>query len=76
MAGITRMQWWRFLVWNAAGGVVWAVGVGLIAYYAGKAAADAIARYGVYGGVAVTVLFVLLVAGFHFWRRRAAIDAA
>jgi membrane-associated protein len=76
MAGITRMEWWRFLVWNAAGGVVWAVGVGLIAYYAGKAAADAIARYGVYGGVAVAVVFVLAVAAIHFWRRRAAVDAA
>ncbi len=47
MAGITRMEWWRFLFWNAAGGIVWAVAVGLLAYYAGKAAADALARYGV-----------------------------
>jgi membrane protein DedA with SNARE-associated domain len=76
MAGITRMEWWRFLVWNAAGGVVWAVGVGLVAYYAGKAAADAIARYGVYGGAAVAALLVLVAAAVHFWRRRAAIDAA
>jgi membrane protein DedA with SNARE-associated domain len=76
MAGITRMKWWRFLVWNAAGGVVWAVGVGLVAYYAGKAAADAIARYGVYGGVGVAVLVVLVVVGLHFWRRRTAMDAA
>jgi membrane protein DedA with SNARE-associated domain len=35
IAGITRMAWWRFLFWNAAGGIVWAVGVGLLAYYAG-----------------------------------------
>jgi membrane-associated protein len=76
MAGITRMEWWRFLVWNAAGGIVWAVGVGLIAYYAGKAAADAIARYGVYGGIAVAGLVVLVVGALHVWRRRAAVDAA
>jgi membrane protein DedA with SNARE-associated domain len=76
MAGITRMEWWRFLVWNAAGGFVWALGVGLVAYYAGKAAADAIARYGVYGGVAVAALVALVVAGLHFWRRRAVMDAA
>ena len=28
MAGITRMTWWRFLFWNAAGGIVWAVASG------------------------------------------------
>ena len=60
MAGITRMSWWRFLVWNALGGIVWATAVGLLAYYAGKAVADAVARYGVYGGDrGVAILFVL-----------------
>jgi membrane protein DedA with SNARE-associated domain len=72
LAGITRMPWWRFLVWNAAGGIVWAVGVGLVAYYGGKAAADAIARYGVYGGIGVAVAIVLALAALHLWRRRAA----
>src|SRR5437763_7007128 len=76
MAGITRMSWWRFFGWNAAGGIVWALGVGLIAYYAGKAAADAIARYGVYGGIVVAVVLVLVLAVLHFWRRRAAMDPA
>jgi membrane protein DedA with SNARE-associated domain len=76
MAGITRMQWWRFLLWNAAGGIVWAVGVGLIAYYGGKAAGDAIARYGVYGGIAVGVVIVLVIGALHVWRRRTAIDSA
>ena len=55
MAGHHADDWWRFLVWNAAGGIVWAVGVGLLAYYAGKAAADALARYGVYAAIAVGV---------------------
>ena len=72
MAGITRMSWWRFLFWNAAGGIVWAVGVGLIAYYAGRAVADTIARYGVYGGIGVGVIIVLVIAGLHLWRRRLA----
>ena len=70
MAGITRMDWWRFLVWNAAGGIVWAVGVGLLAYYAGKAAADALARYGVYAAIAGGILFVVAIAFVHVWRRR------
>jgi membrane-associated protein len=70
MAGITRMDWWRFLIWNAAGGIVWALGVGLLAYYAGKAAADALARYGVYAAIVGGILFVLAIAAIHVWRRR------
>jgi membrane protein DedA with SNARE-associated domain len=70
MAGITRMTWWRFLFWNAAGGIVWAVAVGLIAYYAGKAAADAIARYGVYAAIAGGILVVVAIVALHVWRRR------
>jgi membrane protein DedA with SNARE-associated domain len=70
MAGITRMPWWRFLFWNAAGGIVWALAVSLIAFYAGKTAADALARYGVYGGIALGILIVLGVGALHIWRRR------
>ena len=44
VGGIARMHWWRFLFWNAAGGICWATAVGLVAYYAGRAAADAIQR--------------------------------
>jgi membrane protein DedA with SNARE-associated domain len=72
MAGITRMNWWRFLGWNAAGGIVWAVAVGLIAFFAGKAAADALARYGVYAAIAGAILLVLLIAALHVWKRRVA----
>ena len=25
LAGITRMEWWKFLIWNAAGGIAWAM---------------------------------------------------
>jgi membrane-associated protein len=70
MAGITQMSWWRFLFWNAAGGIVWAFGVGLLAYYAGRAAADALARYGVYAAIAVGLTLVAVLVIFHVWRRR------
>ena len=70
MAGITRMQWWRFLFWNAAGGVVWAIAVGLLAYYAGKTAADALARYGIYAAIAGGLVLVAVIAALHLWRRR------
>ena len=55
IAGLSRMEWWRFLFWNAAGGIAWATAVGLIAFYAGKAAADAIQRYGLYAAAAIAV---------------------
>jgi len=70
MAGITRMTWWRFLFWNAAGGIVWAVAIGLLAFYAGKAAADALARYGVYAAIGGGILLVVAIVVLHVWRRR------
>ncbi|HEX3225135.1 MAG TPA: DedA family protein [Gaiellaceae bacterium] len=59
VAGLGRMHWWKFLFWNAAGGIAWATLVSLVAYYGGKAAADAIARYGVFAAIAVVVLTVV-----------------
>jgi membrane protein DedA with SNARE-associated domain len=66
IAGLTRMHWSRFLLWNAAGGIVWATGVALISYYLGDAAASALGRYGLYaaGGV-----ILLSAAGFLIARR-------
>jgi membrane protein DedA with SNARE-associated domain len=70
LAGISRMSWWRFLAWNAAGGIVWAVAVGVTAFYFGRAAGDAITRYGAYGAAAIAVAAVLALVGLHLWRRR------
>ena len=70
LAGISHMPWWRFLFWNAAGGVVWATAFGVVAYYSGRAAADAINHYGLYAGIGLAVLIVIAVVGIHFWRRR------
>ena len=63
VAGLAKMAWWRFLFWNAFGGICWAVAVGLVAYYSGHAAADAIQRYGIYAAVAIAVVVVV---GFFF----------
>jgi membrane protein DedA with SNARE-associated domain len=63
VAGLAKMAWWRFLFWNALGGICWAVAVGLVAYYSGHAAADAIQRYGIY---AAGVIAVVVVVGFFF----------
>jgi membrane protein DedA with SNARE-associated domain len=70
MAGVSRMRWWRFFAWNAAGGICWAVLVGLVAYYAGHAAADAISRYGLVAGAALVALATAAFVGYHVWKKR------
>ena len=70
MAGVSHMRWWRFFAWNAAGGICWALLVGLVAYFAGHAAADAISRYGLIGGLAIAVLAGAGLLGYHLWKRR------
>ena len=56
VAGISHMHWWRFLAWNAAGGIVWATSVALVSYYLGDAAASAFGRYGLYAAGGVLLL--------------------
>jgi membrane protein DedA with SNARE-associated domain len=70
IAGFAHMPWWRFFFWNAAGGITWATTVGLVSYYAGRAAADAIERYGLLGALVVLILVVVIVVVVHFWRKR------
>jgi membrane protein DedA with SNARE-associated domain len=70
MAGISHMQWLRFLVFNAAGGVLWATLVGLVAYYVGGAAADAIQTYGLYAAGGIVVATVGVVLALRWWERR------
>jgi membrane protein DedA with SNARE-associated domain len=75
IAGFAHMSWWRFFVWNALGGIAWAVTVSLIAYYAGHAAADAIGRYGLIGGAAIAGVIIVVGLALHFWRRRVVEEA-
>ena len=63
-AGLSHMHWWRFLLWNALGAIVWATMVGLVSYYLGNAAASAIGKYGLYaagGALAFAALGYLIV---------------
>ncbi len=55
-AGLSEMEWRRFLFWNAAGGILWATAVGLAAYFLGDAFARTIGRYGLYAAAGVIVL--------------------
>jgi len=60
------MPWWSFLGWNAAGGIVWATLVGVLAYYLGEAVARLIGPFGLLAGGGVILLAAL---GFFIARR-------
>ncbi len=66
LAGATHMPWHSFAFWNACGGIVWATGVGLLAYFLGHSAGNAIQAFGIYGLAA----FLLAVAGALLAHRR------
>jgi membrane-associated protein len=69
LAGIDRMHFPTFFIYNALGAITWATAYGLVGFYAGKAAADAITKYGVYAAVALAVLIVAFVV-WHVLRER------
>jgi len=53
LAGINGMRFRQFFFWNALGGISWAITYGLVGYFAGSAAADAISTFGVYAFAAL-----------------------
>ncbi|HWD10909.1 MAG TPA: DedA family protein [Solirubrobacteraceae bacterium] len=66
LAGATRMHWRSFVLWNALGGITWATAIGLIAYFLGHSAGNAIETFGLFGLVA---LAIAVVTGFVLHRR-------
>src|SRR4029079_17428738 len=60
LAGMTTMPWPSFLLWNALGGIVWAVWFGLLGYFGGEAAAKVVEKLGVGAAVAAGVALVIV----------------
>ena len=67
LAGTMKMHWRRFLVFNAAGGIVWAVAFGVGFYYFGSALTSFTARLDIAIAAAAVLLFV---GGFILLRRK------
>jgi membrane-associated protein len=67
LAGIARMPYGRFLLWNATGGIVWGVTFVLLGYLAGNsyATVEKVAGRWIAGVLAVVVVTALVV-----WRVR------
>ena len=68
-AGTTRMPWWRFLIFNAAGGITWATLWGVAAYAAGQQIDKLLGPVGIVLGVLGAAV---LVAAFVLVRRNEA----
>jgi membrane protein DedA with SNARE-associated domain len=66
LAGATNMPWHKFVLWNALGGICWAILVGTIAYILGSSAGNALEAFGLWGLVA----FLIAVVGVIGWHRR------
>src|ERR1700682_6118155 len=69
LAGTNRMPWWRFLLFNAAGGIVWATVFGTGAYVLGTQINNISRTSGIVFGI--LALFAI-VAFFVFLRRNEA----
>jgi membrane protein DedA with SNARE-associated domain len=70
-AGIEEMNFFEFFLWNAAGGITWATAYGLVGFYGGKGAADAITHYGVIAAIVLGVLIVVGLVAMKIRERRA-----
>jgi membrane protein DedA with SNARE-associated domain len=68
LAGLSQMAYPRFLAFNAAGGLVWGVGVTLLGYFAGASYQKVESVLG--RGSAVVLLVVVALVAFVVWRRR------
>jgi membrane protein DedA with SNARE-associated domain len=71
LAGMASMRWRSFLLWNALGGIGWAIFFGLLGYFGGEATAKLVARLGVGAAVAVGVAALALWVMLHRRRGRA-----
>jgi membrane protein DedA with SNARE-associated domain len=73
LAGVNRMPWRRFLVWNALGGIVWATFYGLLGYILGRNLPLLNAVLNLIGVGGAILLAAAIVGAIIFWvaRRRA-----
>lgn len=77
LAGVNHMPWRTFLLYNAAGGIVWAIIYGLLGYFAGRYFHDnfgqvqSIARTLSWGGaLSLVALITALYVAFRLVKRR------
>jgi membrane-associated protein len=70
MAGVSGMRAGRFLGANAASALVWALGVGLGAYFVGPSIAELADDVGLVGLIVLALVVIASVVGGRLWRKR------
>jgi len=68
LAGMSRMNYRRFLIANAAGGLLWGVSFSLLGYFAGTALTR-IEKYASWMGLAVLILLLAFFIIYHFVKK-------
>jgi membrane protein DedA with SNARE-associated domain len=71
LAGMAGMRWRSFLLWNALGGIGWALFFGLLGYFGGEAVAELVARAGIGVAIAAGAAAVAVWVTLRQRRRRA-----
>ena len=70
LAGITHMPYRQFLMWNALGGITWAITIGLVGYILGTAAEQVVEKVGLGAAILVGVIVIAALIYFHVRRGR------
>jgi membrane protein DedA with SNARE-associated domain len=70
LAGITHMPYRQFLMWNALGGITWAITVGIVGYIVGTAAQQIVEKAGLGAAILVAVLAAAALVYLHIRRGR------
>ncbi len=68
LAGMSRMNYRRFLIANALGGLLWGVSFTLLGYFAGTALTR-IEKYASWAGLSVLIVMILFFVVFHFVKK-------
>jgi len=68
LAGMSRMNYRRFFIANALGGLIWGVSFTLLGYFAGTALTR-IEKYASWAGLSVLIAMILFFVIFHFVRK-------
>jgi membrane protein DedA with SNARE-associated domain len=68
LAGINEMRFIHFFLWNAFGGITWAITYGLVGYYGGHAAANVLSKIGIAGAIILALALIGFLAYLKFHR--------